>query len=140
MAEIVNQPAYVVYKLSLEEQIFINNQLKGLGLRLSHASLLKYIQEHPGCAPKEVANQLNYQPASLTNMLKHLVAKGMIKRVVSPTDPRRRRLSVLEPGVEALQQVDKSFAKLDSLIGNIDQNSQQQLNNAWLKLKQANQH
>ena len=140
MKDFIDQPAFIIYKISIEEQKSINNQLKSQRLRLSHASLLKYIQQHPGCAPKEVAQQLKYQPASLTNMLKHLVELGMIKREVNPNDPRRRHLYLLAKGTQALAAVNHAFAQMDKLIGPLQPDSLQQLNCALQQLTVANRH
>lgn len=76
--------ANLLYHIGKLENLLINQKLSSINLRMTHAHALRYIQKHPGCIQKEVAEYLFYQPASFTNVVKLLEKKQMIERRPDP--------------------------------------------------------
>ena len=76
--------ANLLYHIGKLENLLINQQLASINLRMTHAHVLRYIQKHPGCIQKEVADYLFYQPASFTNVVKLLEKRKMIERRADP--------------------------------------------------------
>ena len=70
--------ANLLYHIGKLENLLINQRLASINLRMTHAHVLRYIQKHPGCIQKEVADYLFYQPASFTNVVKLLDRKSVV--------------------------------------------------------------
>ena len=87
---------------------------------MSHAHVLRYIQKHPGCIQKEVADYLFYQPASFTNVVKLLEKRNMIERRPDPTNDLKKQLFLLPAGEEVLDQVNDAFDDVNKLVGTVD--------------------
>ncbi len=87
---------------------------------MSHAHVLRYIQKHPGCIQKEVADYLFYQPASFTNVVKLLEKRNMIERRPDPTNSLKKQLFLLPAGKEVLDQVNDAFDDVNKLVGTVD--------------------
>ncbi len=83
---------------------------------MSHAHVLRYIQKHPGCIQKEVADYLFYQPASFTNVVKLLEKRNMIER----RPDLKKQLFLLPAGKEVLDQVNDAFDDVNKLVGTVD--------------------
>ncbi|ANK65309.1 hypothetical protein AYR54_08700 [Loigolactobacillus backii] len=99
-----------------QETDFIHAQLSELGLNNQQARLLKYVSEHPGTIQKDVAEYLNRQNATVTNMLKLMAKRGYIVRKI-PADNERQKQIFLEPkGEKLLGSINATFASLEAEI------------------------
>ncbi|WP_297817643.1 MarR family winged helix-turn-helix transcriptional regulator [uncultured Lactobacillus sp.] len=110
----------LLYHIGKLENLMINERLAPLNLRMSHAHVLRYIEKHPGCIQKEVAEYLIYQPASFTNVVKLLEKKQMIERRVDPNNRLKKRLYLLAAGKKVLKEVNSSFEELNEAMGSVD--------------------
>lgn len=120
-------PSNLIYHIGRLENVFINQKLEDVNLRMSHAHLLKFVKRHPGCIQKELARDLTYQPGSLTNILKTLEKREMIIRKKDPTNGLQKQIFLLPRGEKVLKVVDQAFEELNKLIGELDNNSYKQL-------------
>lgn len=114
--ELANQ----IYRLGHIERVLVDRELGPLNLRMNHARVLHFIDQHPGCLQKEVADYLDYQAASLTNLINFLEKRKMIVRKVDPQNGRQRQLFLLDAGKKAVKKSDAVFAKLNKLVGDLD--------------------
>lgn len=114
------RPANLFYHIGKLENILINQRLSSINLRMSHARVLRYIQKHPGCIQKEVADYLFYQPASFTNVVKMLEKKQMIKRKTNPNNGLQKQLFLLPAGKDVLKQVNSAFEEVNELVSNVN--------------------
>ena len=112
--------ANLLYHIGKLENLLINQKLAPINLRMSHAHVLRYIQKHPGCIQKEVADYLFYQPASFTNVVKLLEKRNMIERRPAPTNGLKKQLFLLPAGKEVLDQVNDAFDDVNKLVGTVD--------------------
>lgn len=112
--------ANLLYHIGKLENLLINQKLASINLRMSHAHVLRYIQKHPGCIQKEVADYLFYQPASFTNVVKLLEKRNMIERRPDPTNGLNKQLFLLPAGKEVLDQVNDAFDDVNKLVGTVD--------------------
>ncbi|WP_278415637.1 MarR family winged helix-turn-helix transcriptional regulator [Lactobacillus taiwanensis] len=112
--------ANLLYHIGKLENLLINQKLASINLRMSHAHVLRYIQKHPGCIQKEVADYLFYQPASFTNVVKLLEKRNMIGRRPDPTNGLKKQLFLLPAGKEVLDQVNDAFDYVNKLVGTVD--------------------
>lgn len=112
--------ANLLYHIGKLENLLINQKLASINLRMSHAHVLRYIQKHPGCIQKEVADYLFYQPASFTNVVKLLEKRNMIGRRPNPTNGLKKQLFLLPAGKEVLDQVNDAFDDVNKLVGTVD--------------------
>lgn len=108
--------ANLLYHIGKLENILINQKLTSINLRMTHAHVLRYIQKHPGCIQKEVADYLFYQPASFTNVVKLLEKRKMIERRPDPKNGLKKRLFLLPAGTEVLKQVNQAFEEVNQLV------------------------
>ena len=74
---------------------FLNHRIDG---RRGQMALLAQIGENPGIAQKALAQQLEIQPASISELLAKLERKGLILREKDETDRRITRVSLTEAG------------------------------------------
>lgn len=118
MAE--QQLANKIYRLGHIERVLVDKELAPLSLRMNHARVLHYIAHHPGCLQKDVADYLDYQAASLTNLINFLERRQMLVRRVDPQNGRQRQLYLLKEGEKVINKTDAVFAKLNALVGDLD--------------------
>lgn len=114
------QLANKIYRLGHIERVLVDKELAPLNLRMNHARVLHYIDRHPGCLQKDVAGYLDYQAASLTNLINFLAKRQMLVRKVDPQNGRQRQLFLLEKGKQAVEKSDTVFVKLNKLVGDLD--------------------
>ena len=112
--------ANLLYHIGKLENLLINQRLSSINLRMTHAHALRYIQKHPGCIQKEVAEYLFYQPASFTNVVKLLEKKQMIERRPDPKNGLKKQLFLLPAGKDVLDQVNQAFEEVNQLVGTVN--------------------
>lgn len=115
------------YQIGRLEVVYINNRLAAQQLRMEHVQLLHYVAAHPGCRQKDAAKYLQYQPASLTNLLKKLEADGMIKRQVDPHNGHQKQIFLRQQGKKTLADIDAHFQTLNKILRQIDLSQPQAL-------------
>lgn len=115
--------ANLLYHIGKLENLLINQKLSSINLRMTHAHALRYIQKHPGCIQKEVADYLFYQPASFTNVVKLLEKKQMIERRPDPKNGLKKQLFLLPAGKDVLKQVNNSFEEVNELVNSVSPNT-----------------
>lgn len=114
------QLANTIYRLGHIERILIDRELAPYHLRMNHARVLNYINHHPGASQIELAHYLDYQQASLTNLINQLEKKQMIVRRSDPKNGRLKHLFLLENGKKLVKRTDKIFDDLNDLMANVD--------------------
>ncbi|ANZ61414.1 hypothetical protein AYR62_08995 [Secundilactobacillus paracollinoides] len=105
-----------LHNLVARETEVVHGRLRNLGLNNQQARLLKYVSEHPGTIQKDVAQFLNRQNATVTNMLKSLERQGYISRKI-PDDNERQKQLYLEPkGEELITSINQVFEELEAQV------------------------
>lgn len=127
--------ANLLYHVGKLENLLINQRLASINLRMTHAHVLRYIQKHPGCIQKEVADYLFYQPASFTNVVKLLEKRKMIERRIDPNNGLKKQLFLLPAGKEVLKQVNQAFEEVNELVGSVTPETLAELEKISTKLE-----
>ncbi len=70
------------------------------GLYAGQLPIIAYVNHHPGCTQKELADWLGVSAASVALSTKRLQKQGLIDKTVDETNLRRNMLSVTEKGRE----------------------------------------
>lgn len=127
--------ANLLYHIGKLENLLINQRLSSINLRMTHAHVLRYIQKHPGCIQKDVADYLFYQPASFTNVVKLLEKKQMIERRLNPKNALQKQLFLLPAGKEVLKQVNDAFEEVNKLVSSVSPDTLSELEKISLNLE-----
>ncbi len=69
-----------------------------------------------GATQSQLAAQLNVQPATLTNMLNHLAAAGMIERRPDPTDGRAWRVFFTPAGRATFENLRSVWNEMEQCV------------------------
>ncbi|MFD1419090.1 MarR family winged helix-turn-helix transcriptional regulator [Companilactobacillus keshanensis] len=112
--------AELIYQIGQLEGQVIQKQLINIDLRMDHARLLHYVSNEPGTNQINLANYLNIQPASLTNMIKKLEKQDLIVRRVNPSDSHQKQVFLLPKGEKIAQKINDTFHFLNQLVESAD--------------------
>ncbi|WP_414827708.1 MarR family winged helix-turn-helix transcriptional regulator [Alteromonas sp. H39] len=80
---------------------------KSVGLTGPQLMVMQNIQEKPGIMVKDIAENINLSPATITNILDRLEARDLAQRIRSTTDKRKVGVFVTEKGKYALQDAPR---------------------------------
>lgn len=131
-----DQLSITIYRLAHVERILVDQELAPYHIRLNHARVLNYLADNPGSLQKDVAKFLDYQQASLTNLITQLEKRQMVERRPDPNNGRQKRLYLLPKGKEVRQKTDKVFEDLNDALGQIDPKINQILSEKVTYLRQ----
>lgn len=92
-------------RLSDAVVLFHTRAAEAFGLGTSESKALGFIQQFGPISHRELTARLGLKPASVTNILDRLEAKGWIQRKKSPTDARSILLTVVPEKVEHFRAV-----------------------------------
>lgn len=101
---------------------------KNGGLYHGQGSLLLLILQNEGVSQRDLAEQLDVRPSSMTEMLSRLEQSDLIKKKQDEKDQRIMRISLTEKGREAAQKIEESKDSfIESFFIGLTEEDQQQL-------------
>lgn len=121
---------YIMY---IEEK---NLEEKDIDLTMKEVHTLEAIENIDDSTMQNVANKLMITAGTLTTAIKKLENKGYVKRKRDENDGRITRLKLTSKALHALAIHDKFHDELiDHILGDLDENEEEVLMNALLKIK-----
>lgn len=105
--------AAAMHRLELLRKIRIHRMMAALKMYPGQPRMMEYINAHPGCTQKEVAQALDITPASAAASLKRMEKAGQVKRLQDEKDGRRNCLSLTEKGLAQMLQGRSNMDSLD---------------------------
>lgn len=125
-----------IYRLGHLEHQIIDRRLAPYGLKLNHVRVLSYLLSNPGSLQKDVANYMDYQPASLTNLLKLLEKRNMIIKKADPKNGRQKNLYLTKQGEKILEITYPIIDEFNALVSDLDPEINRKLEGKYLLLKE----
>lgn len=113
--------AELIYQVSRAQEQYVSKKLSQFGLNMDHAHILLYVSKNPGTIQKDIANFFDFQPASLTNMIKSMEKKDYIIRRKNPENQKFKQLYLLTEGQKYIDKVNEVFEQLDSFFSQLSQ-------------------
>lgn len=86
------------------------------GLYFGQLPVLEFIQEHPSCTQKDLADALRVTPASIALSTKRLQKAGLIEKRVDAENLRCNRLSVTPTGRAVSDCCREKFDAIDAVM------------------------
>ncbi|WP_164505117.1 MarR family winged helix-turn-helix transcriptional regulator [Companilactobacillus hulinensis] len=111
--------AELIYQAGQLESKIIQRMLSDIGIRMDHARLLHYVGDIPGTNQANLAEYLNIQPATLTNMIKKLEKQNFIIRRVDPDNPHMKQIFLLPEGESAARKINSIFNQLNNIVASV---------------------
>lgn len=105
--------AGAMHRLELLRKIRIHRMMAALKMYPGQPRMMEYINAHPGCTQRELAQALDITPASAAASLKRMEKAGLINRLQDEKDGRRNCLSLTEKGLSQMLQGRSNMDGLD---------------------------
>ena len=105
-----------LYQANQTQQVYLNTQLKQLGLTPDQARVLDFIAAHPQTNQRAVSLYLSRQAASTSNLIKGLRQRGWVDQHLSPTSERERQLVLTSSGEALTMQIAAAFNALQQQV------------------------
>jgi len=94
---------------------------KPLGLSPAHAYVLRVVLERPGIGMKEIAEELELAPSTVTRFVDSLINKSLLKRKSDGSDRRGTKIYPTAAAKKIHQQLEdtgkKLYKKMNKIIG-----------------------
>lgn len=78
-------------------------------------SLLRYVQDHPGCTQKDMAEHFAISKAAVTKTVKRMIHNGLLERKTNEQDERKYEVYCTEKGAAIHQQAREAFRDVERL-------------------------
>lgn len=105
-----------IYVVGQMENEYLIKQLKALNLTYDTAAIIKYVNDHPGTRQKEIAQTINRQAATTTNMIKRLEKRLLLIRRIDPHNSREKQVFLLKDGLEMVNKIKQTEKSLDQML------------------------
>jgi DNA-binding MarR family transcriptional regulator len=89
-------------------------ELAPLGVTCGQPRILHHLDSRDGCIQRDLSEQCNLEPATVTNILALMERNGLIARERDAEDKRAYRVFRTEKGTEVHDRVESVFAKLEA--------------------------
>ncbi|WP_218354920.1 MarR family winged helix-turn-helix transcriptional regulator [Alteromonas lipotrueiana] len=80
---------------------------KDVGLTGPQLMVMQNIEANPGVMVRQIAESINLSPATITNILDRLEARGLAQRIRSTTDKRKVSVHLTDKGNVALENAPR---------------------------------
>lgn len=82
---------------------------KDVGLTGPQLLVMQNIRDNPDIMVREIAENINLSPATITNIMDRLEARGLAQRIRSTTDKRKVGVRLTEQGEIAMRDAPRPF-------------------------------
>ena len=104
------------------------NQLFELGLTPTHLRAMQTLHQQPQLPMKDLAEQLNITPPSVTALTRRLVALKLLERQPDPDDNRKVLLALSAQGTVMFTAMHEAHRqRIEQLLSGLDDREQDQL-------------
>jgi DNA-binding MarR family transcriptional regulator len=115
--------ADLVLILAREIQFLGYRDPEAVPLTQSEGMVMRYLQDHPGTAPSQLADATGLQRANISAVLRGLERKGLAERRASPDDLRRATVNATQRGRRNYALVRQEWAAVVSAAASHDSSS-----------------
>ncbi len=96
---------------------FAENELRSAGITLAEYSFLRVLENKPEITANEAGKKLGSTPPSISQLVRSLSQKGLIKRKTDTDDTRRQPMLLTSKGSSVIRNARKSIdASLQKLM------------------------
>lgn len=104
-------------------------------LHIGQPAMLSFVQRHPGCSQKQMADEACVTPASIAASFKRMENAGLISRRADTADTRCNRVYITKAGESELDFCQEALLEIDqSLIKGIDHDELQAFKSTLQKM------
>ncbi|MCW8934754.1 MAG: MarR family transcriptional regulator [Gammaproteobacteria bacterium] len=98
-----------------------DDAFKPFGLSPAHAYVLRVVLDQPGISMKQIAEELELAPSTVTRFVDSLINKGFLKRSSDSDDKRGIHISATQQARKIHKKLEKTgqelFNKMNNIIG-----------------------
>lgn len=91
----------------------VERRLRQVHVNRQQARLLVFLDNEPGSSQKAIAQYLNRQDGTITNMLKTMANKGLLRRQIMENNERQKQVFLEPAGQKLVQQIRTVFSELE---------------------------
>ncbi|MBQ9197715.1 MAG: MarR family transcriptional regulator [Clostridia bacterium] len=100
-------------KMLLLRRGIMHHMLTQYGLHPGQPEMLCYVQMHPGCSQRQIAEDAGVSAASIAASFKRMENAGLIRRRTDTADLRCNRVYITERGESAIQSCMRDMERLN---------------------------
>lgn len=114
--------------LNVFHRVLIHGAASDKGMHFGQPPVLEFIQDHPGCTQREIADHLRVSPPSIATSVKRMQRAGLLKKQADEEDMRRTRLFLTPKGEGAVGECRAAFDQVDQrMLAGFSEEEQQTL-------------
>ena len=103
-------------KMLLLRRSIMRHMLSQYGLHPGQPEMLCYVQMHPGCLQRQIAEDAGVSAASIAASFKRMENAGLIRRRSDTADLRCKRVDITERGESAIQACMEETQRINHLM------------------------
>ncbi|MGM0641148.1 MAG: DUF2250 domain-containing protein [Thermotogota bacterium] len=117
---------FLINNLSKNLKYILNKKIEGKNITSSQYSVLKYLQYNNPDYQKNIADHLNADRPTITEIIKKLEKKKFIKKIKDEKDKRYSKISIDETGLKIISEIDIiSNNIIEKLLKNFSENEKE---------------
>lgn len=125
-------------QVNVAHRIVVQAYLDQYGLYIGQPRFLFALARHPGLSQGELSTELSVSKETVSITMKRLEQAGYVKRVTSPTDKRRKLLSLSDKGEALMPSLREHFHSInEQMFSQLDQTEKKMLESLYLKMIQG---
>ncbi len=92
---------------------YMQEELARVGITPGQPRMLNYLYSHDGCIQKELSENCNLKPSTVTNILLGMEKADLVFRLNDSSDRRILRVFITEKGVQAKEKVTRIVSSFE---------------------------
>src|SRR6056297_1646025 len=114
---------FLINNLSKNLKYLLNKEIQYKSITAAQYSVLKYLQQNNPDYQKNIADHLNADRPTITEIIKKLEKKKFIKKIKDENDKRYFKISIDKTGLKLISEIDIiSNNLIEKLLNNFSEN------------------
>lgn len=127
----------LINRISLLHRVQVQTQLADTGIWGSQIPLLRYIEQHPGCTQRDIAEHLGVSDPTIATSIKRLQKAGMLEKAADEEDLRRNHITLTGRGRQTVARGRACYDQVvERMLHGVSQEEQEALAGLLTRLEE----
>lgn len=135
------RPGFLIRRLQqIQVAVFIS-ECSELDITPVQWGILTIVSEYPGVGQIEISEELGLDRSNVANVVDRLVNRGLLRQKVSPTDRRKKDITLTKAGERTVEQVEVIASRAQrKILSPLSESEREIFINLLTRLVKENNH
>lgn len=110
------RPGFLIRRLHQIQVAVFMSECADIDITPVQLGILTVLSEYPGVGQIEISEELGLDRSNVANVVDRLATRGLLQQKVSPTDGRKKSITITKAGEKLIEQVESGALRAQRKI------------------------